>query len=371
MIPPKGATPEGTQKFQKAHKNGIHPDKWRMLKGWQVSSLGLGTYLGAYDDKTDQLLEETVGFALSRGCNFIDTAVNYRCQRSERVVGRVLKRLIESKVIQRNQVVVSTKGGFIPFDSNPVTNMEAYIRKKWFDRGIITPDDIVASCHCMHPAYLQEQIDLSLSNLGLDTIDIYYLHNPETQLPVTGEDVFYDRLTKAFSLFEENAAKGKIQCYGLATWTAFREPAAVAEHISLDRVVEAAKKAGGAGHHFQAIQLPYNMAMLEAVSISNQTLQGKSCPIFPAATAHKISVMTSAPLLQGQLLNLPSSLTRQLPNHLTLAQKALQFVVSTPGVCAAMAGMKEKEHVEENLKVLARPNWDLPTLQKICELLVK
>ena len=113
------------------------------------------------------------------------------------------------------------------------------------------------------------------------------------------------------------------------------------------------------------------MAMLEAVSVSNQTLQGKSCPILPAATAHKISVMTSAPLLQSQLLNLPSTLARQLPDSLTLVQKALQFVVSTPGITAAMTGMKKKEHVEENLKVLNHPNWDLPTLQKICELLVK
>lgn len=371
MIPPKGATPEGTQKFQKTHKNSVHADKWRPLDGMIVSALGLGTYLGAYDDAGDLLYEEAVAAAVSKGCNFLDTAVNYRCQRSERAIGRALKRLVESKVVQRNQVIVTTKGGFIPFDSQPVTNMEAYIRKKWLDRGIVTPDDIIASCHCMHPAYLQEQIDLSLSNLGLDTIDIYYLHNPETQLPVTGEELFYDRLAKAFSLFEENAARGKIQYYGLATWTAFREPAAVAEHIPLERAIKAAEKAGGADHHFRAIQLPYNMAMLEAVSVSNQTLEGKSCPILPAAAVGKISVIASAPLLQGQLLNLPSSLARRLPNSLTPAQKALQFVVSTPGVCAAMTGMKQKEHVEENLKVLGQANWDLPTLQKICDLLVK
>lgn len=371
MIPPKGATPEGTLKFQKAQKNAVHADKWRLIKDLKVSALGLGTYLGAYDDAVDLLYEEAIASAISRGCNIIDTAVNYRCQRSERVIGRTLARLIDSKTVSRNQVVIATKGGFIPFDFQPVSNMEAYIRKKWIDSGRVAPEDIVANCHCMHPAYLQEQIELSLSNLGLDTIDIYYLHNPETQLPVTGEEVFYDRLAKAFALFEENVARGKIQFYGLATWSAFREPAGMAEHISLERVLSTAEKAGGSGHHFQAIQLPYSMAMLEAVSISNQSLQGKSVPILPVAGARKISVMTSAPLLQGQLLNLPSTLARQLPDSLTLAQKALQFVVSTPGITAAMAGMKKKGHVDENLKVLNCADWDLPTLRKICELLVR
>lgn len=349
----------------------FHPDKIRRFIDWNVSALGLGTYLGGYDDATDAAYEESIREALLSGLNFLDTAINYRCQRSERVIGRTLKALIAAKKIRRDQVVVATKGGFIPFDNTPPENLKNYIKKTWIDSQIVTEDDIVASCHCLHPAYLRHQIGASLANLDLESIDLYYLHNPETQLPVLGVDPFYLRLTQAFEELEKNVAEGKIRYYGMATWTAFREPQGVSENISLPRVVETARLVGGEGHHFKAIQLPYNLAMLEAIAIHGQRHADKNLPIFPIASDLGISVMTSAPLLQSQLLNLPSSLTAKIPGDFTPAQKALQFVVSTPMVTAAMTGMKKKEHVAENLKILKSPDWDLPTLQKICDVLVK
>ena len=81
--------------------------------------------------------------------------------------------------------------------------------------------------------------------------------------------------------------------------------------------------------------------------------------------------MTSAPLLQGQILKLPSDLTDKMPGDYSLAQKALQFVASTPSVTSCMVGMRQANHVEENLAVLGLPNWELPVLQKICDLLTK
>lgn len=366
-----GATSEGTKQYKETRQKGFHPDKIRHLAGWNVSALGLGTYLGGYDDSTDQAYESALCEALSSGLNFIDTAINYRCQRSERVIGRALGSLMAAKKIRRNQVVVATKGGFIPFDGQPPENLKSYIKKTWIDSGIVSEDDIVASCHCLHPAYIQHQIGASLANLGVETIDLYYLHNPETQLPVLGIDPFYDRLAKAFEVLEKNVAEGKIQYYGLATWTAFREPHGVAENISLARVVECARKMGGEGHHFKAIQLPYNLAMLEAISIHGQRHGDKNLPIFPIASELGLAVMTSAPLLQSQLLNLPPHLAEKFPGDFSLAQKALQFVVSTPSVTSAMTGMREKDHVVENMRILKSPDWDLPTLQKICDVLVK
>lgn len=370
MIPPNGATAEGTRAFQKKQASSIHADKFKALQDWQASGIGLGTYLGNYDDATDALYEEAIENALGLGVNVIDTAINYRCQRSERTIGGCLKKLFQSKKIHRSQVIVATKGGFVPFDGSPPSNMESYIHDNWIKTGIVKEEDIVSSCHCLAPAYIQNQINQSLKNLMLDTIDIYYLHNPETQLAKVDEDQFYERLKGAFECLEENVQKGKIQYYGLATWNAFRESVGRAESISLEKVVQCAEKAGGTSHHFKVIQFPYNMAMLEAMALAGQTLQGKQYPILSVAYHFGISAMISAPLLQKQLLDLPSTLLKRIPGSLSPAQKALQFVLSTPGVASALVGMKSKKHVEENLGVLGESNWDSQTLQQVCDLLV-
>lgn len=366
-----GATEQATEHFFKAHKKSFHADKKRFLQDLQVSSVAVGTYLGPYDDATDLAYEEAVKTALTQGVNLIDTAINYRCQRSERAIGRALKSLIDKKKITRAQVVVATKGGFIPFDGEPTTNIRAFIQKNYLDTGIMTESDIVSSCHSLHPAYLQDQLNRSLANLGLDALDVYYLHNPETQLPVIGAQAFYDRLRKAFEKLEENVAAGKLRYYGMATWTAFREHPTSTEAVSIERVLQAARDAGGQDHHFRVIQLPYNLAMLEGVGVLSQTFEGKNYPIISAAAFHGVSVMISAPLLQGQLSSLPASLAHKIPGNLTAAQKALQFVTSTPSVTSAMVGMKTVAHVEENLKVLALPNWDLKVLQDICNWILK
>lgn len=367
-----GATPERTAKFMKGKKSiKPHPDKLHLFQNLSVSALGLGTYLGSYDQATDALYEEAILTAIENGCNFIDTAINYRCQRSERTIGVALRKMFEKKLAHREEIIVATKGGFIPFDSEPAANMEAYLRKNWIEPGIVREDDIVSHCHCLHPSFLEGQIEQSLKNLGLQTIDIYYIHNPETQISIIGPELFYSRLEEAFNLLEKKVKEGKIQFYGLATWTAFREPLGGAGWISLEEVWKIAKKAGGDLHHFRALQLPYNMAMLEAISVLGQTFEDQSNSVLTVAHHLGISVMVSAPLLQSQLLHIPPSLSKKLPGSLSLAQAALQFVISTPGVTSAMVGMKQKKHVEENLKILETADWDTETLQGVCDLLVK
>src|SRR6185369_5286454 len=84
--------------------------------GLILSSIGIGTYLGDPDDQTDAAYGETLVGAITLGTNVVDTAINYRAQRSERVVGMAIAALIEAGELQRDEVVVCTKGGYIPFD---------------------------------------------------------------------------------------------------------------------------------------------------------------------------------------------------------------------------------------------------------------
>ncbi len=72
------------------------------------------------------------------------------------------------------------------------------------DLGVPEAEIVKESCHCMHPAFLQNQLEESLARLNLKTLDLYYLHNPyEAQGPYNTDNVFFDRLTKAFEFLEQ------------------------------------------------------------------------------------------------------------------------------------------------------------------------
>jgi aryl-alcohol dehydrogenase-like predicted oxidoreductase len=348
------ATAEGTQKYTAKFKALADAGNYRNFNGLKVSSVGLGTYLGLPNDSDDKLYVEAIKTALLSGCNLLDSAINYRCMRSERNIGQALKELIAEGKITREEVVVCTKGGFIPFDGGTPPNPAQYFHDEYIQPGLCTPEDIVSGCHCMTPAYLRNQVERSLKNLDLETIDLFYIHNPETQLDAVTRDVFYTRLEQAFAELEKLVVEGKIKTYGTATWNGYRVAGEVPDHLSLMDVLKAAQKAGGNSHHFKAVQLPYNMGMAEAWGYPSQVMGSQTVPFLEAAKVNQIAVFTSASILQGKLSkNLPGIIAETFPGFQTDAQRAIQFTRSTPGVTSALVGMKRKEHVEENLKVMA------------------
>jgi aryl-alcohol dehydrogenase-like predicted oxidoreductase len=205
----------------------------------------------------------------------------------------------------------------------------------------------------MTPRYLQSQIDQSLRNMNLETLDVYYLHNPESQLSVIARPEFETRLRAAFELLESNIAEGKIRMYGAATWNGFRAASEAREYLSLERMVEIARSVGGVEHGFRFIQLPFNLAMPEALVADNQTAEGEQVSVLEAASALGVVVVASASLLQGKVARaLPERVREPLGSLATDAQTAIQFVRSTPGITTALIGMSRREHVEENLQLV-------------------
>ena len=152
----------------------------------------------------------------------------------------------------------------------------------------------------MTPAYIRHELDASLANLGLDTIDVYYVHNPETQLQEVSREVFLGRLKDAFEALEGAVAEGKIRSYGTATWNGYRMSPGEGEYLSLEEVLGAARAAGGEDHHFRVVQLPLNLGMPEAFSKPNQTINGETTCFLAAAAKRGITVMTSGSILQGR-----------------------------------------------------------------------
>src|SRR5205823_3964791 len=97
--------------------------------------------------------------------------------------------------------------------------------------GIASWADIAGGSHCMSPRYLENQLEQSLVNMNLSCSDVYYVHNPESQLSAVSHDEFWRRLRAAFEFLEQSVASGKIKNYGVATWNGFRaEPDSQSYH---------------------------------------------------------------------------------------------------------------------------------------------
>ncbi len=350
------ATEAGTNRYRR--RLGKRADKahFKSWKGLRLSSIGIGTYLGADDEATDRAYEAAVRRALELGLNVIDTAVNYRHQRSERSVGAALRAMVAAGSLTRDEVVVATKGGFIPFDGGVPANPSAYYTETYIRPGVLTPADVVGGCHCITPRYLADQLARSRANLGVETIDIYYLHNPEMQLDAVDRSTFMARMRAAFEFLESAVADGHIRWYGTATWEGYRRPAGARDYLPLPDLVELAREVAGARHHFGVIQLPYSLGMTQALAQANQPIGPTQVSVLQAAEHLGLYVMASASILQGKLArDLPPALRQVLDGLSTDAQRALQFVRSTPGVGTALCGMTQLAHVEENAALVGLP----------------
>lgn len=353
-MPIKGfATTEGTADYRARFKDSITDNHFRTQQNLYLSSIGIGTYLGNWDEATDKNYTDAVTRAVELGSNVIDTAANYRFQRSERSIGRALSKLIENGDFKRDEIIICTKGGYLPFDGAPPANVQKYVEDNFIKTGIATYEDIAGGSHCMTPAYLQNQIDQSLQNMNIETIDVYYIHNPESQLGEVSQEGFEKRLKDAFVRLEQNRADGKIKFYGIATWNGFRIAPSQGGYHALEPMIAIAKEVAGGEHGFRFIQLPVNLAMLEAYAYLNQPLRGEYVSTLEAANELGVTAVASASLLQGKVArNIPQAIREDLGNLPSEAQTAIQFVRSTPGVTTALIGMSNVAHVEENLQLI-------------------
>ena len=321
--------------------------------GLEVSSIAHGTYLGDSDDATDALYEAALRQSLANGVNIIDTAINYRCQRSERVIGRVLQDVIGEGLLRRDEVVLCTKAGYVPLDATPPASREAYasyLKREFLDPGVVRAEDLVGGGHCIAPDFLMNQLERSMRNLGVQSIDCFYVHNPEQQLAALAPAELTKRLRAAFALLETLAQSGKIGVYGCATWNGLRLPAGSHGHLSLFELATIAREVGGEDHHFRVVQLPINLTMSEAVRVSTQRdPRGRLVNVLEAARELELDLVGSAPLLHGQMTHDLPAQVRELFAGPSDAQRAVAFVRGLPGVLAAAIGMKSAQHVDENL----------------------
>lgn len=351
------ATPEATYQFAKRYAQ--YKDFYIRHNGLIFSKLGFGTF------KKEPYKEENYTFdykealktAIRGGINVIDTAINYRYQQSEKEIGEVIYELMDAGEVKREELIICSKGGFIPLEFPFPENPYAWIEEHIIEKKLASAEEIELDQHCMSPLFLEDSLNRSLNNLHVECLDIYFLHNPETQLTKIGYKAFLEKLEAIFTLFEEKVREGKIKAYGIAVWNAFTYDISNPEYISIEDVYDVACRVGGANHHFKYLQLPFNIAKTNAYSVANQKMSdGKFYT--PLQVAHKLGlgVMSSSSLLQMHLFQKPfkPEVGYVLDRHMVLKSDvdlALQFVRSTRGIITSLFSSSKPEHVTCNISI--------------------
>ena len=345
------ATTEGTKKFAQNSEADIA--NFKQFQNLYLSNVGIGTYLGDANSITDELVTNAVKQSIKSGVNVVDTAINYRSQKAERSVGKAISELVSDGEIARDQIFISSKNGYVTNDADVNLGFWEYVKQEYTDKGVVREGDITSGYHCMTVPYLEDQLNRSLKNLGLDCIDLMYLHNAiEGQIKDVSKEQFQENLKSVFELYEQKRDEGKIKYYGMATWECFRVPKDNPQYLSLEQTIDMAKKIGGDDHGFRFIQLPYNMYYDQALLGKTQMIGDKNVSFLESAVQLDVGVFTSVPFMQGRLLT-PGTMPEF--NDLKPSLRALQFLRSSPGVLAPLVGQKSESHVTENMEIMNIP----------------
>lgn len=367
---PGRASEAGTRRY--AERFPSLPGHFRRPDRLWLSSIGLGMRNGEPGGADDLLYRQAILRALECGVNVFDTALSYRMQTSERALGAALERRIGEGQLRRDEICVITKGGYITPDPALVrTRAEArqYLFDTYVDSHLVDPERVVNGNHSIEPGFLRDQIERSRRNLGLETLDVYCIQDPELHLLAKGPTDFTRELRAAFAALEAAVADGAIAAYGLSTWSGLLVPYTEKGHLSIAELLESALDVGGADHHLRALQLPYNLAMGEAMGLDSQFgPESHGAAILESIRDTGTAVFAIAPLVQGRVTQgLPASLARAFPEARSDPQRALQFVRSSPGVTSAIVGMRREEHVVENLELARREPASLEVIESLYE----
>lgn len=327
-------------------------------------SIGVGTHRGLANRAADEEYLAALGLALSSGIDLIDTAINYRAMRSERVVGRAVRGHVASGR-PRESVFVVSKGGYVPHDGADRRPAAAWIEEELVRPGLLSPVEATQR-HTIRAGWIAESLRRSLANLDVGMLDAYLVHNPELARARLGS-AFWPELTRTFAVLEDAVAQGHILSYGLALWRAARTPAQDVEGICLDTAIRCAEVAAAGGpHHFKVVEMPLNVMNLHALQTPTQLSGGRHGSLLSAARAHGLHVLTSASIAGGAELTERARL--RLPSLDADADdraRALQFTRSVPGVGTALVGMRQPAHVRVALQVLRHPRTDPAEMQSL------
>ncbi len=355
------ATPAATRAYAAVH--GAHAGEGHysdfLRTRIRLSSLGVGTFPGAASPDVDASVGVLVSSALRAGINVIDTAAHYRYGRALAAVGAGLRDAI-LRGVPREAVFVVSKGGFLTFRGGWPKDWDAWFETEIEDQGLGSRADTADRAHLLSPAYINYQIELSRSLIGVDTLDAFLVDQPEVHIRRLGKEPTNRLLLGVFEVLERAVRENRIRCYGISTFYGFRVETDHPLFQSLTSMLGLAEKAAAEAegkpsgrHHFKIVQMPFNQVMLEGFTRFNQaTGQGNVASTLQGAHQLHVYTMASHGMLKGKLAEQSADSIAEGFPELSPARRAIQFNRSTPGLGTSLFGLSRAEHLEDLIAVM-------------------
>jgi aryl-alcohol dehydrogenase-like predicted oxidoreductase len=305
--------------------------------GWKISTIGFGAWgIGgdAWGTTDDTVSRASLHKAIDLGVNFIDTADVYGDGHSEQLIAQVRKTRSE-------QLIIATKAG---------RRLNPHVASGYNRQN------------------LTSFVERSLHNLETETLDLLQLHSAPSEV--------YD-MPEVFGILDDLVQQGKVRFYG----------------VSVERVDEALKAITYA--NVQSVQIIFNMFRLKP-----------SEQFFAAARERRVGILARVPLASGMLtgkfrpetqfalndhrnynrhgeafdqgetfsgvdyetgLQAVEELRKLVPEGATMAQFALRWILVFPEVTSAIAGAKNTQQVEDNVRAASLPALSNETMRRVRE----
>lgn len=278
----------------------------------EVFPIALGTNAvgghNLYPNLDEEQGKDVVRQAINHGINLLDTAYIYGPERSEELVGEVVKEY------PREQIKIATKGSH-EFDENQEVHQNN------------------------QPEYLKQQVENSLKRLQTDYIDLYYIHFPDDNTPKD----------QAVAALQELKEQGKIKAIGVSNFT-------------LDQLKEANKDG-----YVDVVQLEYNLLHRENEAVLQYCVDHliTFIPYFPLASGilagkydentkfsdHRTTRRDFIPGVFEENVRRVKALESLAAAHQTsIANIVLAFYLTRPAIEVIIPGAKRAEQVIENIK---------------------
>ncbi|CAI2363248.1 unnamed protein product [Moneuplotes crassus] len=210
-------TARGT-KFYKDRTVKIRPENFRKtVDGQSLSLLSIDTSGVDKSHYGDFTLYAMLKLAAQKGvCNTFKTSNHCRNGRSERILGRVIDTLIKKYGYSREEFMLITESGKLYEDDISNTPSLLTIENLISNRQMHYTDVVSMSNYCIHPAYLKIQLENTLQNMMVSTMDVNLLHYPLENIACehNKKETSY-RVQKAFEFYEEMILAGKLRSYGM------------------------------------------------------------------------------------------------------------------------------------------------------------
>ena len=221
MLIPGFATAEGTARFRDRFAARL-PGHFREAQGLWISSIGIGTYLGEPTaDRTHVTASHQARCFVGRQRHRFGHQLPAPAQRTRHRPGAGGADFLGRSPARRNRAGHQGRLPDLRRAKNRRTLPPISRRNFWTPASFAWRRLSPAATLCP-PSTWKTRLTPAAGTSASRPSDIYYVHNPETQLSHVGREEFFRRLRAAFAALEKAVAEGKIRMYGTATWNAYR-----------------------------------------------------------------------------------------------------------------------------------------------------